>query len=286
MEEISVESNNKEKEKEEKEEKKEKEEKEEIKEKEEVKEKEEIKEKEERKENEEKEERKEKEEKEEKDEIDKSEIDKSEIEKEMKEICNNILIKHLDDRPYEKDKLPKWSELILNDASRELKKKFPEYGYGIIFYISDKTNYVSSSKSVLYPKTDFNFLQVFNTKDFYSEIRVFANKKYTPRKDFMKNISPSEIIKINNILRNILECRSYKSDKCSNYMENIVNDINSVLIERNNRPCSFHVCFINKLPVKNIYFNYIFNDLDYMPFFFTYANDSLSCIVYLFIVDN
>ena len=69
-------------------------------------------------------------------------------------------------------------------------------------------------------------------------------------------------------------------------MENIVNDINSVLIERTNRPCSFHVCFINKLPVKNIYFNYTFVDLDYMPLFFTYANDSLSCILYLFIVDN
>ena len=216
----------------------------------------------------------------------KEELDKSEIEKEMKEICNNILIKHLDGRPYEKDKLPKWTELILNDVSIELKKKYPDYGYGIIFYISDKTNYVSSSKSVLYPKTDLNFLQVFNTKDFYSEIRVFANKKYTPRKDFLKNISPTEILKINNILKDILECRSYKSDKCNNYMENIVNDINSVLIERTNRPCSFHVCFINKLPIKNIYFNYIFNDLDYMPLFFTYANDSLSCIVYLFIVDN
>ena len=196
----------------------------------------------------------------------KEELDKSEIEKEMKEICNNILIKHLDGRPYEKDKLPKWTELILNDVSIELKKKYPDYGYGIIFYISDKTNYVR--------------------KDFYSEIRVFANKKYTPRKDFLKNISPTEILKINNILRDILECRSYKSDKCNNYMENIVNDINSVLIERTNRPCSFHVCFINKLPIKNIYFNYIFNDLDYMPLFFTYANDSLSCIVYLFIVDN
>ena len=254
MDEASVQSNNKEKEKVEKEEKEEK------------------------KENEEKKETEEKEEKE--------EFDKSEIEKDMKEICNSILVKHLDDRPYEKDKLQKWAELILNDTSRELKKKYPEYGYGIIFYISDKTNYVSSSKSVLYPKTDLNFLQVFNTKDFYSEVRVFANKKYTPRKDFLKNISPSEIIKINNILKDILECRSYKSDKCNNYLENIVNDINGVLIERTNRPCSFHVCFINKLPIKNIYFNYIFNDLDYMPFFFTYANDSLSCIVYLFIVDN
>ena len=216
----------------------------------------------------------------------KEEFDKTEVEKDMKEICNNILIKHLDGRPYEKDKLPKWSELILSDTANELKKKYSEYGYGIIFYISDKTNYVSSSKSVLYPKTDLNFLQVYNSKDFYSEIRVFANKKYNPRKDFMKNISPTDVMKINDTLKNILECRSYKSDKCNNYIENIVNDVNNILIERKNRPCSFHVCFINKLPIKNIYFNYIFNDLDYMPLFFTYANDSLSCIVYLFIVDN
>ena len=93
-------------------------------------------------------------------------------------------------------------------------------------------------------------------------------------------------MKINDTLKNILECRSYKSDKCNNYIENIVNDVNSILIERTNRPCSFHVCFINKLPVKHIYFNYTFVDLDYMPFFFSYANDSLSSILYLFIVDN
>ena len=54
----------------------------------------------------------------------KEEFDKSEVEKDMKEICNNILIKHLDGRPYEKDKLPKWSELILSDTANELKKKY------------------------------------------------------------------------------------------------------------------------------------------------------------------
>ena len=30
----------------------------------------------------------------------KDDFDKGEVEKEMKEICNNILIKHLDGRPY------------------------------------------------------------------------------------------------------------------------------------------------------------------------------------------
>ena len=214
------------------------------------------------------------------------EFDKVELEKEMKEIAKNILIKHLDGRKYEKEKLPKWTELILNDTSLELRKKYPEYAYGIVFYISDKTNYVSSSKSVLYPKTDLNFLQVFNTSDFYSEVRVFANRKYNPRKDFAQNITPTEIMKINTKLKEILENKSYKSDMCNNYIENIVNDVNNILIERTNRPCSFHVCFINKVPVKDIYYNYLFHNLEYMPFYFSYTNDSLSCILYLFIVNN
>jgi len=214
------------------------------------------------------------------------EFDKVELEKEMKEIAKNILIKHLDGRKYEKEKLPKWTELILNDTSLELRKKYPEYAYGIVFYISDKTNYVSSSKSVLYPKTDLNFLQVFNTSDFYSEVRVFANRKYNPRKDFNENITPKDIMKINNKLKEILENKNYKSDMCNIYIENIVNEVNNILIERTNRPCSFHVCFINKVPVKDIYYNYLFYNLDYMPFYFSYSNDSLSCILYLFIVNN
>ena len=65
--------------------------------------------------------------------------------------------------------------------------------------------YVSFSKSVLYPKTDLNILQTFNTTDFYSELRIFANKKYIPRKDFNKNITPTYIMKIKTKLLDILE---------------------------------------------------------------------------------
>ena len=213
-------------------------------------------------------------------------IDKMEIENEMKEIAKNMLVKHLDGRKYEKEKIPKWSELILHDTSLELRKKYPEYAYGIIFYISDKTNYVSSAKSILYPRTDLNFLQIFNTPDFYSELRVFANRKNNPRQDFSSNITPTDIMKINNKLKEILENKTYKSELCNNYIENIVNDVNNILIERSNRPCSFHVCYINKFPIKDIYYDYLFCNVDYMPFYFSYGNDSLSCILYLFIVNN
>ena len=146
--------------------------------------------------------------------------------------------------------------------------------------------YISSSKSVLYPKSDLNILQVFNTNEFYSELRIFANKKYIPRKDFNENITPTDIMKINTKLKDILENKTYKSDMCNKYIENIVNEVNNILIERNNRPCSYHVCFINKLPMKDIYFNYIFYNIEYMPFYFSYSNDSLSSILYAFIVNN
>ena len=61
--------------------------------------------------------------KKEKEEIEEKDVlNKEELEKDMKEIAKSILIKHLDGRKYEKEKLPKWTELILHDTSFELKK--------------------------------------------------------------------------------------------------------------------------------------------------------------------
>ena len=117
-------------------------------------------------------------------------------------------------------------------------------------------------------------------------MRIFANKKYSKRKDFLNNISSDEIISINKKIQDNLEGRNYIFEKCPKYIENIVNDINTILIQRKNRPCSYHIGFINALPIKGLYFTYKFVNLEYMPLFFAYSNDSLSCNVYLFIVDN
>ena len=117
-------------------------------------------------------------------------------------------------------------------------------------------------------------------------------------------------------MKDIFENKIYKSDVCNNYIENIVNEVNNILIEWNNRPFSYHVCFniffyclwgvlrtkiwinkiekspllkdlrSNKLPMKDIYFNFIFYNIEYMPFYFNYSNDSLFCILLVFIVNN
>ena len=70
------------------------------------------------------------------------------------------------------------------------------------------------------------------------------------------------------------------------YIENIVIDVNNILLTRKIRSCSYHIGFINGLPIKNLYFTYKFIDLEYMLLFFSYSNDSLSSNLYLFIVNN
>ena len=103
--------------------------------------------------------------------------------------------------------------------------------------MSEITSFNSNAMSIDY-KTDLNLFQEYNTNDFFSEIRIFANKKYYKRTDFLNNISSDEIININKKIQDNLEGRTYIFEKCTNYIKNIVNDINKILLQRNNRRCS------------------------------------------------
>ena len=120
---------------------------------------------------------------------------------------------------------------------------------------------------------------------FFKYIKNLNNKKYSNFKNFLDNINNDIILKINQKFADSLEGRSY-SNNCSNYAKNIKNDVNEILLNRSIRPCSYHVCFINKLPIKDFYFTFKFVNLRFMPLFFTYSNDSLSSRLYVFIVDN
>ena len=58
----------------------------------------------------------------------------------IKQICKDILEKHLDGRKLDMEKIEKWGETIINDIENILKKKYPDFGFGIFFYISDITS--------------------------------------------------------------------------------------------------------------------------------------------------
>ena len=208
------------------------------------------------------------------------------FEEELKKMAKNNLVKHLEGRTLNMDEVKSWGEMILNDLGNDLKKKYPDFCFGLFFWISNKTNYSSNAQSIMDIKTDKNIIEIYDRNDFYSEVRIFACKKYSPMPNFKENIPYNYLVRINKRFHDSLEGRAYICDKIPNYCQNIVNDINNILLERENRPCSFHICFINQLPMKNMHMDIKFINVDYKPFFFSYSNDSLSSNLYLFAVNN
>ena len=211
----------------------------------------------------------------------------SSFETQLKSIAKKTLEKHLEGRTLNMDKIKTWGEMILNDLENEMKNKYPDFAFGFFFFISDKSNYyVSNDNSIMYTNTDKTILEIYNTNDFCSELRIFANKKYSPKGNFNEYMPSNYLLRINKRFHDSLEGRTYNNDTVANFCLNILNDINNILLERTNRLCSFHICFIHQLPLKNTYMDFKFIDLDYMPFFFSYSNDSLCSNLYLFVVNN
>ena len=211
-------------------------------------------------------------------------FDKNIVLENMKKICENILFNNLKGKEYIIEKVKIWGETIITEIKDSLTKMYPEFGYGIFFYISKATAYVSHGKCIYFKNTDNAFCVSCNNNYLYSEIRVFANK--ISYKNFFYNIEEDSILKINETILSCLKNKTFVFEEFKKVVDNLAENINSILLKRNQRPCSYHVCYINKLPIKNLYFTYKFFNLEYKPLFFSYSNDSLSCCCYLFIVNN
>ena len=212
-------------------------------------------------------------------------FDKNIVLENMKKICENILFNNLKGKEYIIEKVKIWGETIITEIKDSLTKQYPEFGYGIFFYISKATAYVSHGKCIYFQNTDNAFCVSHHNNNLYSEIRVFANK-ISNKKFFFDNIEEDSILKINETISSYLENKTFVFEEFKIVVDNLAESINLILLKRNQRPCSYHVCYINKLPIKNLYFTYKFFNLEYKPLFFSYSNDSLSCRCYLFIVNN
>ena len=206
----------------------------------------------------------------------------------MKLVSQNTLEKHLFGRKFDKEKVKKWGEYIIDEIHEILEKKYSHYGFCIFFYMSDKTSFVSDSRCVYYTKTDVKFVVSYHTNDFYSEIRLYATVKKVPLKNFFNdNMNDSDInMKINKKISELLDDRTFDYDIFTKVLDNLCLDINNLLLERKNRPCSNHIGYINKLPLRGIYSYYKVYDLEFAPIFFTYTRDTFTCRIYLFFINN
>ena len=97
----------------------------------------------------------------------------------IKDECKKILEKYLEERKYNKDKVLKWKEMILEDLEQYLKNKYPGYGFIISIFISEPIAFRSHAYSIYRSDSDGGFLQSF-FGDIYSEIRIFFSKLYSP----------------------------------------------------------------------------------------------------------
>ena len=206
---------------------------------------------------------------------------------EMKKVSKTVLEKHLDCRRFISEKVKIWGDDIISEIYSILSQKYPQYGFCIFFYMSDITAYVSDNRCIYYSETDVKFVVPFNTNDFYSEIRLLATKKRNNLKNFLDNINNSELLmNINKKISNLLSDRKFVLEPFQKLLDSLCLEINNLLFEGNNRPCSYHIGFINKLPTQGIYFHYKFFNLEFLPIFFSYSNDSFNCRIYLFFLNN
>ena len=210
------------------------------------------------------------------------------IEDHMKEVIKGILEKHLSCRTFMKDKVITWGDNIMQDIYQQLKEIYPQYGYGIFFYMSDITAYVSNQRSIYYQQTDLFLLVSHKTDDFYSEIRLTAFKKRELQPNFSSFCLNNQdfFINVNNKLFDYLSGRTFDFEKFSDIIFDILKDVNKMLTSRENYPCSSIIGYINRQPEKGVCFHHKFFDLEYSPVMFEYSNDSFICRLFLFLVNN
>ena len=209
------------------------------------------------------------------------------IPKDMEIICQYILEKHLAEKKFDENEVKKWGNLIIDEIHQILSEKYPQYGYVIFFYMSEKTAFVSNHRSVYFEDTDARILVYYHTDDFYSEIRLLATKKSEPMENFLSMATNKQLFsEINQKISENLDGKTFNYELFENVIDNICKDINEVLLAKENKPCSFHTGYINKLPTKGIYFYNKFFNLELHPLFFRYENYSFICRIFLFIINN
>jgi hypothetical protein len=205
---------------------------------------------------------------------------KEEISNDLKKKYKEILIKHLDDRPFKEDKVKLWMNDILMDAKEYFIKKYPNYDLFLYNYIGPENLYFRSKCiSIGLVDSDWSDSVNFQTDTLYSILYYLCYKKTNLSYSIEEN--EAEIIqKGNEILGKFLDERKYNYDKALNYNTNINDEhINFILTKEKNCRC-FCINEIYQKPIQNKYFfKYISHGKSICSKIFqTYVNDSLiSC---------
>ena len=210
------------------------------------------------------------------------------IKEDMMGIIKGILEKQLACRTFNKDKVKTWGDEIMEKIYQQLKETYPHYGYGIFFYMSERTPYVSNYQNIRHLSTDVNLVVSHQTEDFNSEIRLIAYLKRGTIPNFSSySLDYRDLfLNINKKLFDNLSGRTFDYDKFPDIIIDVLNDVYKMFISLENKPCFYLPGYINELPEQGVCFHHKFFDLEYLPVTFEYSNNSFKCRLFLFLVNN
>ena len=209
------------------------------------------------------------------------------IKEDMTGIVKDILEKQLACRTFTEDKVKTWGDEIMEKIYQQLKEIYPQYGYGMLFYMSDISAYVSNAKKVCYQSTDITLLVSHQTVNIYSEIRLIAYLKRGTIPNFSSYILNYRdlFLNVNNKLFDNLSGRTFDYDKFPDIILDVLNDVYKMFTSLENNPCFYLPGYINEQPEITC-FHHKFFDLEYLPVTFEFSNNSFICRLFLFLINN
>ncbi len=198
--------------------------------------------------------------------------------------------KYFEERKFNKDKVLKWKEMILEDLEQYLKNKYPGYGFIISIFISEPISFRANAYFISRLNSDDDIVQSF-FGDIYSEIRILFCKLYSPiglTNNKYCDIFSDNMIKANELISNILNNKIFDGKTAADDIENICKGFNNYLLEKikTNRPCFLNVGYIFEKPLKDLKYFYKSINLNILPFMVSYTNESLYCLFVSFALDN
>ena len=99
---------------------------------------------------------------------------KNKIDDDLKKVYKDILIKHLDDRPFKEEKVKGWMNNILIESKEYFINKYPDYDLFLLNFIYPKYIYFRSScSSISVLDSDCPNSVDFSTDNLYSVLYYF-----------------------------------------------------------------------------------------------------------------
>ncbi len=210
---------------------------------------------------------------------------KDKMKSEICQACKILLDKYFEGREYNKDKINLWKNYTMDELSNFLKQNYENYGFCIFINIIKKGDIRINSNDLSRPDTDLGFFQSLETKYLFVEIRINFYKLYESNINLFNYLNEELVIKMNDILTNKLEGKSYSYEFAKTIVSDAVKELQSFLLFSKIVCCTFQICSIIKKPFEH-QFSYNIINLDYIPLIVNFSNQYLYAQLILFLLGN